>query len=48
METLVLVGAALIDGTGAEPARGRAVIVEGGRIVSVVDEARAPRGVRSV
>ena len=46
METLVLVGAAVIDGTGAEPVRGRAVVVEGGRIASVVDEARAPRGRR--
>ena len=46
METLVLMGASLIDGTGAEPARGRAVVVEGGRIASVVDEARAPRGRR--
>jgi imidazolonepropionase-like amidohydrolase len=46
METLVLMGASLIDGTGAEPTRGRAVVVEGGRIASVVDEARAPRGRR--
>jgi imidazolonepropionase-like amidohydrolase len=46
METLVLMGASVIDGTGAEPARGRAVVVEGGRIASVVDEARAPRGRR--
>ena len=46
METLVLIGASLIDGTGAEPARGRAVVVEDGRIASVVDEARAPRGRR--
>ena len=46
METLVLVGASLIDGTGAEPGRGRAVVVESGRIASVVDEARAPRGRR--
>ena len=46
METLVLVGASVIDGTGAEPARGRAVVVESGRIASVVDEARAPRGRR--
>src|SRR5882762_6563135 len=46
MESLVLVGASLIDGTGAEPVRGRAVVVEGGRIESVVDEARAPRGRR--
>jgi len=42
----VLVGASLIDGTGAEPVRGRAVVVEGGRIASVVDEASAPRGRR--
>ena len=46
METLVLMGASVIDGTGAEPVRGRAVVVEGGRIASVVDEARAPRGRR--
>ena len=46
MDALVLVGASLIDGTGAEPVRGRAVVVEGGRIASVVDEARAPRGKR--
>ena len=46
METLVLVGAALIDGTGAEPVRGRAVVVEGDRITQVVDDARAPRGRR--
>jgi imidazolonepropionase-like amidohydrolase len=45
-EPLVLMGASLLDGTGAEPARGRAVVVEGGRIASVVDEARAPRGRR--
>src|SRR5207247_6940756 len=46
IEPLVLIGASLIDGTGSEPARGRAVVVEGGRIASVVDEARAPRGRR--
>src|SRR5262245_56716448 len=46
METLVLVGASLIDGTGAEPMRGRAVVVEGDTITQVLDEARAPRGRR--
>jgi imidazolonepropionase-like amidohydrolase len=46
METLVLVGASLIDGSGAEPVRGRAVVVEGDRITRVVDDARAPRGRR--
>lgn len=46
METLVLVGASLIDGSGAEPVRGRAVVVEGARITQVVDDARAPRGRR--
>ena len=46
METLVLIGASVIDGTGAKPARGRAVVVEGGRITRVVDAARAPRGRR--
>ena len=46
MDTTVLIGASLIDGTGAEPARGRAVVVAGGRITDVVDESRAPRGER--
>ena len=46
MESLVLMGAPVIDGTGAEPVRGRAVVVEGARIASVVDEASAPRGRR--
>ena len=46
METLVLMGASLIDGTGTEPVRGRAVIVERDRITQVVDDARAPRGRR--
>jgi len=42
--TLVLSGARIIDGTGAEPVRGRSVVVEGGVIAAVVDDARAPRG----
>jgi len=46
METLVLAGAFLIDGTGTEPVRGRSVVVEGDRITQVVDDARAPRGRR--
>lgn len=46
MDTLVLAGASVIDGTGAEPQRGRAVVVEDGRIAQIVDEARAPRGRR--
>ena len=43
-EILVLSGARLIDGTGAEPVRGRSVVVERGVITAVVDDARAPRG----
>lgn len=43
-ETLVLSGARIIDGTGAEPVRGRSVVVERGVITAVVDDARAPRG----
>jgi imidazolonepropionase-like amidohydrolase len=43
-DTLVLSGARIIDGTGSEPVRGRAVVVEAGVITAVVDEARAPRG----
>src|SRR5437667_330418 len=46
METLVLIGASLVDGSGAEPVRGRVVVVEGDRITQVVDDARAPRGRR--
>jgi len=41
---LVLRGASLIDGTGAPPVRGRAVVVENGRIADVVEESRAPAG----
>src|SRR5215475_12500399 len=44
MDTLVLTGALLMDGTGAEPVRGRAAIVEDGRITQVVNAGRAPRG----
>ena len=43
-DTLVLSGARIIDGTGAEPVRGRSVVVENGVITAVVDDARAPRG----
>jgi imidazolonepropionase-like amidohydrolase len=46
MDSVVLVGGRLIDGTGAEPARGRAVVVEDGRIARVVDEAALPRARR--
>jgi imidazolonepropionase-like amidohydrolase len=44
MERTILAGAALIDGSGAPPAAGRAVVVEAGRIVAVVDERAAPPG----
>lgn len=43
-ERLVLYGARIIDGTGAEPVRGRSVVVENGIITAVVEDARAPRG----
>ena len=43
-ETLVLSGARIVDGTGAEPVRGRSVVVENGVITAVVEDARAPRG----
>ena len=45
-EPLVLSGARIIDGTGAEPVRGRSVVVDKGVIAAVVDDARAPRGSR--
>jgi imidazolonepropionase-like amidohydrolase len=44
MERLILSGAALIDGTGAAPVKGRAVVVEGDRIVAVTPEGRDPGG----
>lgn len=40
----MLSGARIIDGTGAEPVRGRSVVVEKGVITAVVEDARAPRG----
>jgi imidazolonepropionase-like amidohydrolase len=43
-DRLVLTGATLIDGSGAAPARGRAVVVEQGRITDVVDDSRRPAG----
>ena len=43
-DTLVLSGARIIDGTGAEPVRGRSVVLERGVITAVVEDARAPRG----
>lgn len=46
MPTLVLAGAILIDGTGAEPVRGRAVVLEDGIISRVVSDADLPRGAR--
>ncbi|HXJ78532.1 MAG TPA: amidohydrolase family protein [Candidatus Methylomirabilis sp.] len=46
MDPIVLMGARIIDGSGAEPVRGRSVVVEHGRIAAVVDDARLPRGAR--
>jgi imidazolonepropionase-like amidohydrolase len=46
MDRTVLVGAMLLDGTGAPPVAGRAVVVEGGRIAAVVAEREAPPGPR--
>jgi imidazolonepropionase-like amidohydrolase len=44
MERTILTGAMLIDGSGAPPAAGRAVVVENGRIAGVVAERDAPAG----
>jgi imidazolonepropionase-like amidohydrolase len=44
MERTILTGAQLIDGTGAAPVAGRAVVVEDGRIAAVVGEREAPSG----
>ena len=43
-DSLVLTGATLIDGTGAAPVSGRAVVVRDGRIHAVVAERDAPSG----
>jgi imidazolonepropionase-like amidohydrolase len=43
-DRLILVGATLIDGTGAPPEAGRAVVVADGRIADIVPAARAPAG----
>jgi imidazolonepropionase-like amidohydrolase len=40
----ILAGAMLIDGTGAPPVAGRAVVVEDGRITAVVGERETPSG----
>src|SRR2546422_11259162 len=40
MDRLILTGATLIDGTGAEPVRDRAVVIERGRIGAVVRDRR--------
>ncbi|MEK6665997.1 MAG: hypothetical protein AABZ20_06190 [candidate division NC10 bacterium] len=44
MERLILSGAPLIDGSGTQPVRGKAVVVEGARIAAVVEERAAPSG----
>src|SRR5437867_4260112 len=44
MDRTVLTGATLLDGSGAPPVAGRAVVVEGGRIAAVVAEREAPAG----
>src|ERR1043165_6643590 len=44
MDRTVLVGATVIDGTGAPPVSGRAVVVDGDRITAVVGEREAPSG----
>ena len=44
MERTILTGALLLDGTGAPPVTGRAVVVEHGRISAVVSTSEAPSG----
>jgi len=43
-DRLVLVGATVIDGTGAPPEAGCAIVVAGDRIADVVPAARVPAG----
>ena len=45
-EPLALVGARLVDGTGAKPVDDVTVTIEGGRIASVAAGAPAPEGAR--
>jgi len=42
MDRLILTGATLIYGTGAEPVKERAVVIERGRISAVIPEGRPP------
>jgi imidazolonepropionase-like amidohydrolase len=44
MERTILAGAMLFDGSGTPPVAGRAVVVEHGRIASIVGAAEAPSG----
>jgi imidazolonepropionase-like amidohydrolase len=44
MERTILLGALLLDGSGASPVTGRAVVVEAGRITAVVNATDAPAG----
>jgi imidazolonepropionase-like amidohydrolase len=44
VDRTILTGARLIDGTGAGPTAGRAVVIEQGRIAAVVGERDAPSG----
>ena len=44
MDRTILTGAMLIDGSGAAPVAGRAVVIEQGRIAAVVAERDAPSG----
>ena len=44
MERTILTGALLLDGSGAPPVAGRAVVVEQGRIGAVVAASDAPAG----
>jgi imidazolonepropionase-like amidohydrolase len=47
-DVLAIINATVIDGTGAQPAPGRTLLVRGGRIVRIgtVAEVRVPRGAR--
>ena len=42
MDRLILTGATLIYGTGAEPVKERAVVIEGGRISAIIPEGHHP------
>ncbi|NKB39154.1 MAG: amidohydrolase family protein [Gammaproteobacteria bacterium] len=47
-EKIALVGAQVIDGIGNKPLRGKTIIIEGNRIIALVDKKAIPRDVKLI